>query len=78
MTEFEAVLQSVQEMFHCYKLMIWIKLNNKLLGHRFCQKIKTLNLNKKTWISPLYKIVLKFKKLDLLKIEQIYLYTKAL
>ena len=38
---------------------------------------KALNLNNKTWISPLQKIVLKFQKLDLSKTEQIHSYAKA-
>lgn len=36
-----------------------------------------LNLENKTWISPLQKIALKFQKLDLSNLEQIFSYTKA-
>ena len=75
--ESEASLQSVQERFHRHELRTWIKLHSKPPHHRFWRIKKALNLDNKTWISPLQKIALKFQKLDLSNLEQIYPYTKA-
>ena len=46
-------------------------------NHRFWRLKKALNLDNKTWISPLQKIALKFQKLDLSETEQIHPYAKA-
>ncbi len=75
--ESKANPQSVQERFHCHELKTWIKLHTKLPQHRFWRIKKALNLDNKTWISPLQKIAFKFQKLDLSNLERIYPYTKA-
>ncbi len=72
-----ANLQSMQEKFHRHEIRTWIKLYSKPPHNRFWRIKKALNLDNKTWISPLQKVALKFQKLDLSNLEQIYLYTKA-
>lgn len=72
----EAGIKPVSLRHYHQQRNIWIKWHTKPLNQHFWKVKTALSLGNKRWISPLQKIVQKFKQLDVSCIEKIGAYTK--